>query len=58
MASIKVVISGMSGRMGLETVAAVSKESDLELVGGSRKQDLQRYMLGNPYDTAVPISTD
>ena len=58
MASIKVVISGVTGKMGLETVAAVSKESDLELVGGSRKQDQDWPGLGTPYGTAVPISTD
>ena len=39
MASIKVVISGVTGKMGLETVAAVSREPDLELVGGSCRQD-------------------
>ena len=35
MASIKVVISGITGKMGLEAVAAVSRESNLEVVGGT-----------------------
>ena len=57
MASIKVVISGATGKMGVETVAAVSKETDLELVGGSCKQD-RGPTLGAPYGTVIPLSTD
>ena len=57
MASIKVVISGITGKMGLETVAAVARETDLELVGGSCKQD-RGPVLGTPYSTMVAISTD
>ena len=33
MAAIKVVVHGATGKMGLETVAAVCREEDLELVG-------------------------
>ena len=33
MASIKVVITGVTGKMGLATLAAVSREPELELVG-------------------------
>jgi len=57
MASIKVVIGGVTGKMGLETVAAVARETDLELVGGSCKQD-RGPVLGTPYSTMVSISTD
>ena len=57
MASIKVVIGGITGKMGLETVAAVARETDLELVGGSCKQD-RGPVLGTPYSTMVAISTD
>jgi len=57
MASIKVVIGGVTGKMGLETVAAVARETDLELVGGSCKQD-RGPVLGTPYSTMVAISTD
>jgi 4-hydroxy-tetrahydrodipicolinate reductase len=35
MASTKVVISGITGKMGIEAVAAVCREDDLELVGGT-----------------------
>ena len=58
MASIKVVISGITGKMGLEAVAAVSRESDLELVGGTCKQDREWPTLSTPHSTAVPLSTD
>ena len=57
MVSIKVVISGITGKMGLETAGAVSKESDLELVGGSCKRD-RGPTLGTPNSIVVPISTD
>ena len=57
MASIKVVINGVTGKMGLETLAAVSRESDLELVGGACKQD-RGPTLGTPYSTVIPLSTD
>ena len=57
MAAIKVVISGVTGKMGVETVAAVSREDDLELVGGTCKQD-RGPILGTPYSTVIPLSTD
>ena len=57
MASIKVVINGVTGKMGLETLAGVSRESDLELVGGACKQD-RGPTLGTPYSTVIPLSTD
>jgi dihydrodipicolinate reductase len=33
MAKIKVLVNGARGKMGVETVKAVLKEADLELVG-------------------------
>ncbi|GIT44776.1 MAG: hypothetical protein Ct9H300mP11_27120 [Chloroflexota bacterium] len=35
MAAIKVLISGITGKMGLEAVAAVSSETNMELIGGT-----------------------
>ena len=57
MASTKVVISGVTGKMGLEAVAAISKETDVELVGGTCRQD-RGPTLSTPYSTAIPLSTD
>ena len=57
MAAIRVVISGATGKMGVETIAAVARESDLELVGGSCSQD-RGPVLRTPYSTVVPLSTD
>ena len=56
MAAIKVVISGATGKMGLETVAAVSRETDLELVGGSCRQDRGPVLATTRGE--VPLSTD
>ena len=39
MAAIKVVISGATGKMGVETVAAVNREDDLILAGGTCAHD-------------------
>ncbi|MCH9018127.1 MAG: 4-hydroxy-tetrahydrodipicolinate reductase, partial [Chloroflexi bacterium] len=57
MASIKVVINGVTGKMGVETLAAVSVESDLELVGGACRRD-RGPTLGTPFSTVIPLSTD
>ena len=56
MAVIKVVISGATGKMGVETVAAVSRETDLELVGGTCKQDRGTTLVTPTGD--VHLSTD
>ena len=56
MAAIKVVISGATGKMGVETVAAVSRETDLELVGGTCKQDRGTTLVTPTGD--VHLSTD
>ena len=56
MAAIKVVIHGATGRMGLETVAAVGRESDLELAGAVCRQE-RGDVLPTPSGD-VPLSTD
>ena len=35
MAPIRVVVNGATGKMGTETVAAVSRENDMALVGAA-----------------------
>ena len=56
MASIKVLISGITGKMGLEAVAAISNETDVDLVGGTCARD-RGPTLATPAGD-VPISTD
>ena len=56
MAGIKVLIGGITGKMGLEAVAAVCRESNLELVGGTCSRD-RGTTLATPAGDA-PISTD
>ena len=56
MAAIRVVIHGATGKMGVETVAAVARESDLQLVGAVCRQE-RGAALPTP-SGAVPLSTD
>ena len=56
MAAIKVVIHGATGRMGLETVAAVCRESDMELAGAVCRQE-RGGVLPTPGGD-VPLSTN
>ena len=56
MASIKVVISGATGKMGVETVAAVNREDGLMLAGGACARD-RGVALATP-EGEVPLSTD
>lgn len=56
MAAIRVVIHGATGKMGVETVAAVNRESDLELVGAVCRQE-RGASLPAP-NVAVPLSTN
>ena len=58
MAEIKVVISGVTGKMGTEAVGAVSRENDLELVGGTCRQDRGWPTLGTADSTVFTLSTD
>lgn len=57
MAAIKVVVNGATGKMGVETVAAVSREPDLSLVGAACLRD-RGPMLATGESAAVPLSTD
>ena len=56
MAPIRVVVNGATGKMGLETVAAVCREEDLELVGAVCHKD--RGPVLNTPSGEVPLSTD
>ena len=56
MAAIKVVISGATGKMGVETVAAVNREDGLTLVGGTCAHDRGPTLTTSAGD--VPLSTD
>ena len=57
MAAIRVVVNGATGRMGTETVAALLREEDLELVGGVCLQD-RGPSLTLPNGGQAPLSTD
>ena len=57
MAAIRVVINGITGRMGTETVAALLREEGLELVGGVSRQD-RGPLLTLPNGESTPLSTD
>ena len=56
MAAIRVVIHGATGKMGIETVAAVCREGDMELVGAVCRSD-RGGVLATPSGD-VPLSTD
>ena len=56
MADIKVVISGITGKMGVEAVAAVSREYGLKLAGGTCASDRGPSLATAKGD--VPLSTD
>ncbi len=56
MAAIRVVIHGATGKMGAETVAAVCRESDIELAGAVCRTD-RGGVLSTP-SGGVPLSTN
>ena len=57
MAPIRVVVNGATGKMGVETVAAVSRQDDLALVGATCRQD-RGPALTLPNGGQVPLSTN
>ena len=57
MAPIRVVINGATGKMGAETVAAVSREADLSLVGAACRRE-RGGTLSLPTGGEVPLSTN
>ncbi len=57
MATIKVVVNGATGKMGTETVAAVSRQDDLALVGAVCRQD-RGPVLNLPAGEQVPLSVN
>ena len=56
MAAIRVVVHGATGKMGVETVAAVCREDDLELVGAVCARE--RGAVLNTPAGETPLSTD
>ena len=56
MAAIRVLVHGATGKMGVETVAAVCREADMELVGAVCNTD--RGGVLNTPSGEVPLSTD
>jgi 4-hydroxy-tetrahydrodipicolinate reductase len=54
---IQVVISGASGKMGIEAVKAVSQESDMQVVGTSRRsQPLAQVLSGVKANVVVDLT--
>ena len=57
MAGIRVVVNGATGKMGMETVAAICREDDLVLVGAICRQE-RGATLPLPSGGGVPLSTN
>ena len=57
MATIGVVVNGATGKMGTETVAAISRQDDLTLVGGTCLND-RGPALNVPTGDQVPLSVN
>lgn len=55
MAKIRVIVNGAKGKMGQETVKAIQKESDLELVG---QTDLEDDLLRTILETKAEVVVD
>ena len=56
MVTIKVVVNGATGRMGAETVAAICRQDDLELVGAACRRE-RGATLSLPGGGQTPLST-
>ena len=57
MATIGVLVHGATGKMGMETVAAISRQDDLTLVGATCRQD-RGPVLNLPTGNQVPLSVN
>ena len=57
MATIKVLINGATGKMGQETVRAISDEEDITLVGATCSAD-RGNILKMPSGEEIPLSTN
>ena len=57
MATIKIVVNGATGRMGTETVTAICRQDDLELVGAACHRE-RGASLALPGGSHVPLSTN
>jgi 4-hydroxy-tetrahydrodipicolinate reductase len=57
MASIRVVVNGATGKMGMETVAAIAREDGLKLVGATCRRE-RGNSLALPSGREVPLSTN
>ena len=56
-AAIKVVVNGATGRMGVETVGAVSRQDDMALVGAACRQE-RGAALSLPNGDEAPLSVN
>jgi 4-hydroxy-tetrahydrodipicolinate reductase len=57
MPSIRVLVNGATGKMGTETVAAIGREPDLQLVGATSRRE-RGNSLAVPGGSEVPLSTN
>ena len=57
MATIGVLVNGATGKMGTETVAAIGRQDDLTLVGGTCRND-RGPVLNVPAGDQVPLSVN
>ena len=57
MAAIRVVVNGATGKMGMESVSAIGREPDLDLVGATCRQE-RGATLQLPNGVEVPLSTN
>ncbi len=58
MASLKVAVAGATGKMGREAVIALSKASDMELVGATCRSDRGSYLAVPDSTESVPLSSN
>ena len=58
MAVIKVLISGITGKMGLEAAAAISSETNLELIGGTCAHDRGATLATSAGNVALSTDLD
>ena len=58
MSSLRVAVAGATGKMGREAVIALSKASDMELVGATCRQDRGPHLEVPDTSDRIPLGTD
>ncbi len=58
MPGLRIAVAGATGKMGREAVIALSKASDMELVGATCRQDRGPHLEAPDTSLTVPLSTD